>query len=48
MKVKQIIADCILKIAEKSAKVACGSVSVLGFNQPKEPENLEEKLKQFN
>jgi cyclic lactone autoinducer peptide len=44
VKIKQIIAGGVLKIAEKAAKVSCNSASILGFHQPKEPENLALKL----
>jgi len=40
MKIKQIIANGILGIAQRTAKISCNSASVFGFYQPKEPENL--------
>lgn len=38
-------AGFIKKTAEKFATYACGSASILGLRQPKEPENLKSILK---
>ncbi|WP_293970397.1 cyclic lactone autoinducer peptide [uncultured Ruminococcus sp.] len=42
---KKMAAGFIKKTAEKFASYACGSASILGLRQPKEPENLKSILK---
>lgn len=42
---KKMAAGFIKKTAEKFATYACGSASILGLRQPKEPENLKSILK---
>jgi len=42
---KKILADFIAKTALKSAKVACGAASCYGVYQPKEPANIQNRIK---
>ena len=42
---KKTAAGFFKKAAEKFASYACGSASILGLRQPKEPENLKFILK---
>lgn len=44
-KTQKMAAGFIKKTAEKFATYACGSASILGLRQPKEPENLKSILK---
>lgn len=41
---KESLLKLIAKAGEKSALIGCGSASLLGYHQPKEPVNLKEKL----
>ncbi len=45
MKVKKTVAKAIAKLALKSAKTACGTASLFGPYQPKEPTNLKNIVK---
>lgn len=45
MKVKEMVAKAIAKVALKSAKAACGAASYYGPYQPKEPANLKDIVK---
>ncbi len=45
MKVNEMIAKTIAKLALKSAKAACGAASFFGPYQPKEPANLKDIIK---
>lgn len=45
MKVSEMVAKVIAKLALKSAKAACGSASCFGPYQPKEPANLKDIVK---
>ncbi|WP_294466526.1 cyclic lactone autoinducer peptide [uncultured Ruminococcus sp.] len=42
---KKMVVGIIKKTAEKFASYACGSASICGLRQPKEPENLKNILK---
>lgn len=41
---KKLFSKGILKLSLTSAKVSCGSASVLGLYQTKEPKELSEKI----
>lgn len=45
MKVREMVAKAIAKLALKSAKAACGAASCFGPYQPKEPANLKNIIK---
>lgn len=45
MKVSEMVAKVIAKLALKSAKAACGAASCFGPYQPKEPANLKDIVK---
>ena len=45
MKIKEIIAEKVIKIAEKAAEISCGSTSMVTLYQAEEPKNLEAMLK---